>query len=93
MARIDDMLEHGRQLGGSDVHLTPGQPPLVRTDGELWRSDLAVLGTEETTELLVEILSPAQREQFSEQGTADFSYQVAGGGRYRINACRHHGWQ
>ena len=89
MARIDDMLEFGRQQGGSDVHFTPGQPPLVRTDGELHRSDRPVLGPLEPAELVQEILTASQRQQFEERGNADFSYEVPGRGRYRINACRH----
>jgi twitching motility protein PilT len=89
MARIDDMLEYGRQKGGSDVHFTPNQPVLVRLDGELHRSELPVLGPNEPAELIQEILTATQRQQFSVHGNADFSYAVAGRGRYRINACTH----
>jgi twitching motility protein PilT len=89
MARIDDMLEFGRLQGGSDIHFTPGQPPLVRTDGELLRSDRPALGPAEPEELVREILTAAQARSFEEQGNADFSYSVPGHGRYRINACRH----
>jgi len=35
MARIDAFLRIGREQGGSDIHFTVGQPPLVRLDGEL----------------------------------------------------------
>jgi twitching motility protein PilT len=89
MPRIDAFLEIGRQQGGSDVHFTVGQPPLVRVDGDLLPIQYRALSREETHEIVDEILTPALRQVFAAHGSADFSYHAEGLGRFRINACRH----
>ena len=91
MARIDEILEAGRKGGASDIHFTPGQPPLFRIDGDLKPTDATVLTDEECTSLLLEIIGPVQRQGFDEHGSVDFTYHVHDSGRYRVNVCRHHG--
>jgi len=87
--RIDAFLDLGREHGASDIHLTSGLPPLVRTDGELVATPHRPLADEEIVALVHEILVPDQRRCLEERGSADLSYQSARGGRYRINVCRH----
>ncbi len=89
MARIDAILSLGRELGGSDMHFTPGQPPLVRMDGELVPTELSPVESNELREMLGEMLGGAQRRHFEEFGAVDFSHHIDGEGRYRVNACRH----
>jgi len=87
--RIDAFLQIGREQGGSDIHLTVGQPPLVRLDGELAPIQYRALSAGETADLVLEVLGPAQRERLDASGALDFSYAAEGLGRFRINACRH----
>ena len=88
MARIDAFLQLGREQGCSDIHFTVGLPPLVRMDGDLTPLRYRELGGEEIWSLLLEILSPEQRELFQRSGSVDVSYAPEGLGRFRINACR-----
>jgi twitching motility protein PilT len=89
MARIDAFLQIGREQGGSDIHFTVGQPPLVRLDGDLLPIQYRALSQEETAELITEIMTPPQRQEFDSQGAVDFSYRAEGMGRFRVNACYH----
>jgi len=89
MPRIDAFLELGKQQGGSDIHFTVGQPPLVRLDGDLIPIQYRALSMDETSALIAEIIDEAQRRTFDETGSVDFSYQAVDLGRFRINACYH----
>ena len=91
MARIDEVLQLGRKSNASDIHFTPNQPPLLRIDGELLPAQLPVLTPEDSAAMMLEVLTPAQKQVFTEHGAADFTYYVHGIGRYRVNLCRHHG--
>ncbi len=90
MPRIDAFLQLGKEQGGSDIHFTVGQPPLVRLDGELNAIKYRSLVEAEIAELVTEALTPAQREHFASHGAIDFSYEAHGLGRFRVNVCRHH---
>jgi twitching motility protein PilT len=89
MPRIDAFLAIGREQGCSDIHFTVGLPPLVRIDGDLTPVKYRALTLEETTGLVLEILSDSQKAQYDERGSVDLSYQAAGLGRFRMNVCRH----
>src|SRR6266850_6732059 len=89
MPRIDAFLQIGREQGGSDIHFTVGLPPLVRLDGELAPIKYRELSHEEAEDILSEILSDSQHEQFRKTGAVDLSYESTAVGRFRINVCRH----
>lgn len=89
MPRIDAFLAIGREQGCSDIHFTVGLPPLVRIDGQLTPVKYRSLTLEETSGLVMEILTPAQQAAFEDRGSIDLSYQAQGLGRFRMNVCRH----
>jgi twitching motility protein PilT len=89
MARIDAFLELGREQGCSDIHFAVGLAPLIRLDGEIVPVKYRSLSQEETTAMVMEILSPAQRRIFQDRGSVDLSYSSPSLGRFRINVCRH----
>ncbi len=88
MARIDAFLRLGREQGGSDVHLAVGMPPVVRLYGDLAPIRYRDLGPEELEDLLLEILSDAQRAELEKGGDLDLSYHSAEAGRFRVNIYR-----
>ena len=90
MARIDAILQAGRELGGSDIHLTVGLPPLVRLDGQLLPLQAPALTAEETHDFTSEIMQDHLRQTFEQRGAVDFSYSLEGSGRFRINVYRAH---
>jgi twitching motility protein PilT len=89
MPRIDAFLQIGKEQGGSDIHFTVGQPPLVRLDGDLMPIKYRPLQQVEIAELVAEALSPAQRHELETRGSVDLSYEAQDLGRFRVNVCRH----
>ncbi len=88
MPRINAFLQLGREQGCSDIHLATGVPPLLRNLGELSPVKYRELSLEELENLIYEILTPAQREQFEAGDDLDFSYQDDEVGRFRVNLFR-----
>ncbi|HVE77155.1 MAG TPA: type IV pilus twitching motility protein PilT [Actinomycetota bacterium] len=85
-ARMISLLEEVVSRKGSDLHLTPGIPPVVRVHGRLVR--LQESGPLETTELrsmLYSILSQRQIDTFEEELELDFSFSLPGKARFRAN--------
>ena len=86
MAKIDKLFQILQQQGGSDLHLSPNNPPLIRTSGELRPAIDQVLSHEQYRALLYEIMDENQRTVFEETNDLDFAYEVdALKARFRAN--------
>jgi len=71
----------------SDLHITAGAPPMLRTRGRLTPMDgYPVLTPTETREIVYSILSNQQRQKFENNWQLDFAYQIPGKARFRVNA-------
>jgi twitching motility protein PilT len=91
---IDAALKYLVERDGSDLHLKVGSPPVARVHGDLWALKGAEqLKPEDTEAVLEHITKHSQHtlKQFSEDGEADFSYQLRGVSRFRVNAFRQRG--
>ncbi len=91
MPRLLDLLQVAVDRGASDLHVTVGQPPVLRVHGELVRMDAPNLTPADTNEMLDEVLADQHREVFKDWGEVDFSLSLPGIGRFRINAFRQRG--
>jgi len=91
MNRIDTFLRLVVEQQGSDLHLVSGNPPRIRIHGEIHPIKYRELTVEETSELVREIMPEVLRKEFRSAGQVDYSYQVEGLARFRINAFLHHG--
>src|SRR5688572_13406528 len=92
MFDIDAALQYLVAAGGSDLHLKVPAPPMVRVDGELTPvPDADPLQPEDTEQALRQIAWEGALEEFERVGEADFSYQVPGLSRFRVNAFRQRG--
>ena len=91
--RLDALLERVVAEGASDLHLSAGHKPHWRIDGEMKAlTDAAALGSDEVRSLLDPVMDDRHRQQFLEQGDADFAHAVPGLARFRVNMFRdHHG--
>ena len=93
MFEIDPVLRYVVDRAGSDLHLKVSSPPIARIEGEL----LPIEGYDElmagdTESALNSILTEDRvREGFAEVGEADFSYELEGVARFRVNAFRQRG--
>ncbi|GAB6063782.1 type IV pilus twitching motility protein PilT [Deferrisoma palaeochoriense] len=93
MPRIDALLRHLVDLGGSDLHLSAGAPPVFRVNGRLQKTRHPPLDPGEVEDLLAEILSDEEIARLEDEGDLDFSYGAEGLGRFRGNAYTHRkGW-
>ena len=90
MESIDVCIQHARERGCSDIHLTPGQPAAYRKIGRLERGDRP-LSAQETDSLIRAMLTPRQAERIDRGEDADFCYALPDGRRQRVNVYRERG--
>lgn len=83
---VDQLLARVREIGGSDVHITVDEPPMVRVGGVLERLDEAPLDAEACERMIRATLDERRVAALEAEGEVDFCYQVPGVGRYRANA-------
>jgi twitching motility protein PilT len=84
---IDALFHAMCTAGASDLHLSSGMPPLVRTDGSMAPLDPAAapLTPEAVEQLLDPIMPEKNRSEFHERHDTDFAYEIAGLARFRAN--------
>ncbi|MBI4092403.1 MAG: type IV pilus twitching motility protein PilT [Candidatus Kerfeldbacteria bacterium] len=83
---IDDFFRYAVAQGASDLHLLADQPPIVRIDGALKPiPEARPLTADETRELCYSIITDAQRQVFERDKELDFSYEIKGLSRFRVN--------
>lgn len=83
---LSELLHKLSELGGSDLHVTTGTPPLVRVHGEIRPLDgYRSLTSAETKQLAYSVLTDAQKHRFEENLELDFSFGVKGLSRFRAN--------
>jgi twitching motility protein PilT len=84
---IDRLLRDMCAQGASDLHLCVGVPPLIRKDGDMQplTADAAVLGREDVSALLREIMPEANRTEFEARHDSDFAHEIDGLARFRAN--------
>lgn len=86
MSLLDDILRAGVAAKASDVHINVGLPPMFRIHTVIKPSDFPIVTAEGVTHLLKGILPEKRWPGFEELRDADFSYEIAGVGRFRVNA-------
>jgi twitching motility protein PilT len=69
----------------SDLHLKPMRPPLLRIKGKLVPLKSEALQPKELEEMLLEMLTPAQREKLEQHQSVDIGYGLTGVARFRAN--------
>ena len=80
---IDKLLATVIQLKASDLHISVGQPPVVRHHGRLRRLDTKVLDSDDTTALMKAIAPDRCQQELQEVGGADFAIAF-GDCRFRV---------
>ena len=86
---IEELVSELVRVEGSDLHLKAGVPPGIRVNGLLRPVEgYEPLRPEDTQEVLKEIIPQKLVGEFEEEGEVDFSYEVPGLGRFRVNAFR-----
>ena len=83
---ITELLAFSAKQGASDLHLSAGLPPMIRVDGDVRRINLPPLEHQEVHALIYEIMNDKQRKDYEEFLETDFSFEVPGVARFRVNA-------
>jgi twitching motility protein PilT len=85
MAYLDQFLQIVVRQGASDLHIGEGQPPKIRTHGDIMPIRDEPISHEEATRMLSEVCGPQNWEIFKEHGDLDFAYQMDEHSRFRTN--------
>ena len=88
--KLNTFLISTRNAGGSDFHLSVGQPPILRMAADLLRAQGEVFTPEQTEAMLREMLTDAQWAVLQEKQQIDFCYYIPQAGRYRGNVFLDH---
>ncbi len=83
---ITELLAFSAKQGASDLHLSAGLPPMIRVDGDVRRINVPPLDHSEVHNLIYDIMNDKQRKDFEEFLETDFSFEVPGVARFRVNA-------
>ena len=83
--RIDTYFQYLVDQGGSDLHLSEGEPPKVRVHGDVTAIREEPLTHEEMIELMEPICPKRLWESYVEDGDADFAYEMNEKSRFRCN--------
>ena len=90
-SRLDSWLRVVAERGASDLLLVAGEPPTLRIDGRIVRSDSAILDGTDIEDMVVPELPPHAQRIYREAGIVDASRRLPGVGRFRINLHRERG--
>lgn len=85
MAKIDAYFHKLIELGGSDLHLSEGQPPKVRIHGAITAIGEEILGGDSFRDMLGEICDQKSFNNYLETGDLDFAYEMDENSRFRCN--------
>ncbi|MBB3142474.1 type IV pilus twitching motility protein PilT [Halomonas organivorans] len=82
---ITELLAFSAKQNASDLHLSAGLPPMIRVDGDIRRLNVPAMEDREVRRLIYDILADRQRRDFEEFLETDFSFEVPGVSRFRVN--------
>jgi twitching motility protein PilT len=86
MSLINDILRNAVQAKASDIHLMVGAPPLFRIHTVVTPTDFPVVTPEGAMRICKELVGEARWPEFEKVRDADFSYEIPGLSRFRVNA-------
>ena len=88
---IDKLLSAQIKQGASDLHITVGQPPVLRMHGRLQKLKTKVLEPADTMGLMKSITPDRCQQEFQESGSTDFGFAFGDQARFRVSVFRQRG--
>ncbi len=86
---ISQLLAFSVKNKASDLHLSAGLPPMIRVHGDVRRINLDALDHKAVQTMMFDIMNDTQRKNYEEFLEIDFSFQIDGLARFRVNAFNH----
>lgn len=83
---IAELLAFGVKQNASDLHLSAGMPPMIRVDGDVKRINVPPLDHSTVHDMVYDIMNDKQRKEYEEHLETDFSFEIPGLARFRVNA-------
>jgi twitching motility protein PilT len=83
---ISELLAFSVKNKASDLHLSAGLPPMIRVHGDVRRINLPPLEHKDVHGMIYDIMNDSQRKVFDENLECDFSFDLPGLARFRVNA-------
>ncbi|NRB57433.1 MAG: type IV pilus twitching motility protein PilT [Salinicola sp.] len=83
---ITELLAFSAKHDASDLHLSAGLPPMIRVDGDMRRLNVPALDDSQVRRLIYDVMNDRQRRDFEAALETDFSFEVIGVSRFRVNA-------
>ncbi len=88
---IDKLLSAQVKQGASDLHITVGQPPVLRLHGRMQKLKTKVLEASDTMGLMKSITPDRCQQEFQETGSTDFGFAFGDQARFRVSVFRQRG--
>lgn len=89
--QIDKLLETVVKEKVSDLHITTGQPPVVRVSGRMVRLETKSMGPEDTVSLMKSITPERNQQELQERGGTDFGFAFGDKARFRVAVFKQRG--
>ncbi len=83
---ITQLLAFSVKNKASDLHLSAGLPPMIRVHGDVRRINVDPLDHKNVHEMVYDIMNDSQRKAYEETLECDFSFEIQGLARFRVNA-------
>ena len=86
---ITQLLAFSVKNKASDLHLSAGLPPMIRVHGDVRRINIEALDHKQVHAMVYDIMNDTQRKNYEEFLEVDFSFEIDGLARFRVNAFNH----
>jgi twitching motility protein PilT len=83
---ISQLLAFSVKNKASDLHVSAGVPPMIRVDGDMRRINMPALEHKDVYDMVYDIMNDKQRKDYEEFLECDFSFEIPGLARFRVNA-------
>jgi len=83
---ITQLLAFSVKNNASDLHISSGVPPMIRVDGDVRRINVPAMEHKEVHDMVYDIMNDKQRRDYEEFLETDFSFEIPGLARFRVNA-------
>ncbi|WP_434631631.1 type IV pilus twitching motility protein PilT [Chromobacterium sp. CV08] len=83
---ISELLAFTVKNKASDLHLSAGLPPMIRVNGDIRRINLPPMDHHDVHDMVYDIMNDYQRKVFEDTFECDFSFELPGIARFRVNA-------
>ncbi|MDQ6992444.1 MAG: type IV pilus twitching motility protein PilT [Mariprofundus sp.] len=83
---VSELLAFTVKNKASDLHLSAGEPPMIRINGDMTRIKMPAIEQRDVQSMVYDIMNDSQRKHFEEHMEIDFSFALGDIARFRVNA-------